>query len=195
MRLISGAVVAMALALGAASLSGQSAPAAPLQFVSTPWPPFTNAAGQPRFALESRRGRARPHRAHRDDDHRRAAQFTPALLSDGYDGSAAAWRDADREQFLLFSQPYLENRLVLVGRRGENVAATSLADLKGRRIALVGGYAYGDASARRDMIPVRASSEEDGLSLVLASKADYVLMDELVVQYILENHPNEAKTS
>ena len=33
-----------------------------------------------------------------------------------------------------------------------------------------------------------------GLSLVLASKADYVLMDEVVVQYILEHYPNEAKT-
>ena len=32
------------------------------------------------------------------------------------------------------------------------------------------------------------------MSLVLASKVDYVLMDELVVQYILENYPNEART-
>ena len=51
MRLMSGAV-ALALALGAASLSGQSAPVAPLRFVSTPWPPFTNEAGKPRIALD-----------------------------------------------------------------------------------------------------------------------------------------------
>ena len=193
MRFMSGVVV-MSLALGAASLFGQSAPATALRFVSTPWPPFTNAAGQPRFALdlvEAALGRVGLTATTTIVE---PARFTPALLSDGYDGSAAAWRDADRERFLVFSQPYLENRLVLVGRRGESVSAASLADLKGRRVALVGGYAYGDSIGTSGMIPVVASSEEDGLSLVLASKADYVLMDELVVQYILENHPNEAKT-
>ena len=30
--------------------------------------------------------------------------------------------------------------------------------------------------------------------MLLAKKVDYVLMDELVVQYIFENHPNEART-
>ena len=29
-----------------------SAQTAPLKLVSTAWPPFTNAAGQPRFALD-----------------------------------------------------------------------------------------------------------------------------------------------
>ena len=61
MRLISGAIVALALASGAASLSGQSAPVAPLRFVSTPWPPFTNEVGKPRIALslvETALGRA-----------------------------------------------------------------------------------------------------------------------------------------
>ena len=46
-----------------------------------------------------------------------AAQFTPALLEGQFDGSAAAWKDAERDRVLLFSQPYLENRLVLVGRQ------------------------------------------------------------------------------
>ena len=45
----------------------------------------------------------------------------------------------------MFSAPYLENRLVLVGRYGADVSAKSLTDLKGRRVAIVEGYAYGDA--------------------------------------------------
>ena len=44
------------------------------------------------------------------------------------------------------------------------------------------------------MIPVPSRSEEDSVALLLAKKVDYVLMDELVVQYIFENHPNEART-
>ena len=77
-----------------------------------------------------------------------AAQFTTSLLSGQFDGSAAAWKDAEREQTLLFSQPYLENRLMLVARRGGDVSAATLADLKGKRIAIVEGYSYGEAIDR-----------------------------------------------
>ena len=33
------------------------------------------------------------------------AQFTPALIDGPFDGSPAAWRDSQREQALLFSEP------------------------------------------------------------------------------------------
>jgi polar amino acid transport system substrate-binding protein len=194
MRLMSGAIVAFSLALGAASVSGQSAPATALRFVSTPWPPFTNEAGQPRFALDLVEEAFRRIGLKATTTVVEPTRFAAALLSDAYDGSAAAWKDPERERVLLFSQPYLENRLILIGRRGEDVSATGLGALRGKRIALVEGYAYGDGIVTSGVIPVRSSSEQDGLSQVLASKADYVLMDEVVVQYILEHYPNEAKT-
>src|SRR4051794_28840964 len=183
MRLFPGVVV-LSLALSAASLSSQSAQLSPLRFVSTAWPPFTNEAGQPRFALdlvESALGRI-GHSA--TTTIVEPARFTSALLSNGYDGSAAAWKDAERERLLLYSQPYLENRLILVGRGGEDVSASVLTQLKGKRIALVDGYSYGEAIDKSGTILVRSSSEEDSLALLLGNKADYVLMDELVVQYI-----------
>ena len=194
MRFMTAAVAALALAAGAASLSSQSAPAGPLRFVSTAWPPFTNEPGQPRFALdlvEAAFGRIGLTATTTIVE---PARFATAILGEGYDGSAAAWKDAERERVLVFSRPYLENRLILVGRRGEDVSATALGALKGKRIALVEGYAYGDGIVTSGVLPVRSTSEQDGLSLVLAGKADYVLMDEVVVQYILEHYPNEAKT-
>src|SRR4029453_16622437 len=72
------------------------------------------------------------------------AQFTTMLLSGPYDGSGAAWRDAEREKVLVYSRPYLENRLILGGRRGASVTATRLPELTGKRIAIVEGYASGD---------------------------------------------------
>jgi polar amino acid transport system substrate-binding protein len=39
---------------------------------------------------------------------------------------------------------------------------------------------------------VRSRSEEDGLTILLEGRADYALMDELVVQYIVNNHAREA---
>ena len=122
------------------------------------------------------------------------ARFTPALLSGEFDGSAAAWKDAERERVLIFSQPYLENRLILVGRRGADVSATSLNQLDGKRVAIVEGYSYGDALDFSGAMLVRSRSDEDSLALLLASKTDYTLMDELVVQYLVDNYPTQVST-
>ena len=96
---------------------------------------------------------------------------------------------------MVFSEPYLENRLILVGRRGSDVSAATLAALAGKRIVLVGGYSYGD-DVRKGSGPVfmQSRSEEDSLAKLLANEADYTLMDELVVQYILSNHGEQART-
>jgi polar amino acid transport system substrate-binding protein len=165
-----------------------------LRLVSTAWPPFTNAPGQPRFALdlvEAALGRIGLTSATTIVD---AAAFTTSLLTGPFDGSAAAWKDPEREGVLLFSQPYLENRLILVGRRGADTSAATLGALKGKRIAIVEGYSYGESVDNAAPTFVRSQSEEDSLRLLLNSTVDYVLMDELVVQYIVDNHADEAKT-
>ena len=95
---------------------------------------------------------------------------------------------------LIFSQPYLENRLVLVGRHGADVAAKALPALAGRRIAIVEGYSYGDALERSGVILQRTRSEEDSLAQLLKSSVDYTLMDDLVVQYLVSNYPKESGT-
>ena len=167
---------------------------APLTLVSTAWAPFTNPDGQPRFALdlvETAFDRIGIAATTTIVD---ASQFTASLLSPAFDGSPAAWKDAERERALIFSQPYLENRLVLVGQRGADVSAATLADLAGKRVAIVEGYAYGDSVEKGGPVFVRSSSEEDSLGRLLSGAVDYTLMDDLVVQYIVNNHPKEAGT-
>ena len=182
---------AAALLCAAVSLA-VSAQTAPLMLVSTAWPPFTNAPGHPRFALdlvEAALGRVGQTATTTIVS---AAEFTPALLGGRFDGTAALWKDADREQALIFSQPYLENRLILIGRRGADVSAGALVDLRGRRVAVVEGYAYGDSIDRSGLVLVRSSGEEDSLARLLKAEVDYTLMDELVVQYIMANYPKES---
>ena len=187
-----GAIVLM-LSLAAASLA-VSAQTTELRLVSTAWSPFTNEPGQPRFALdlvEAGLGRIGIKTRTTIVD---AAQFTTSLLSGKFDGSAAAWKDASRERTLLFSQPYLENRLVLVARRGGDVSAATLADLKGKRIAIVEGYSYGEAIDLSGPAFVRSRTEQDSLKQLLDGAVDYTLMDELVVQYIVSNYAEQART-
>jgi polar amino acid transport system substrate-binding protein len=193
MRSRSTVVLTLLALVGAISfiVSAQQAPA-PLALVSTAWPPFTNSAGQPRFALDLVENALGRIGLSSKTAIVGAAQFTSALLTGPFDGSAAVWKDAERERVLLFSQPYLENRLVLVGRKGTDVSARALTDLKGKRVAIVEGYSYGDTIDSSGPAFVRSRSEEDSLTRLLNGSVDYTLMDELVVEYIASNYPKES---
>ena len=165
-----------------------------LHLVSTVWPPFTNAAGQPRLAVDLvheglRRVGVDAETTMVDD-----GALTPSVLTGKFDGSAALWRDAERERRLIYSQLYLQNRLVLVGRKGSDVSATTLAQVApGKRIALVEGFAYGDVlAAMKGPAYVPSRSVEDSLRKVLDGDADYTLMEELVIEYLTRDYPKES---
>ena len=185
---------AVTLVLLGAITPEASRQAASLNLVSTAWPPFTNASGLPRFALDLVEDALRRTGLTATTTIVDASRFTSSLLSGQFDGSAAAWKDAARERALVFSQPYLENRLVLVGRSGADVSAKTLAELRGRRVAIVEGYAYGDTIDAAGPLFVRTRSEEDSLTQLLKGMVDYTLMDELVVNYILGWYPDESRT-
>ena len=171
-----------------------SAQTSQLRMVSTAWPPFTNEPGQPRFALDLVEAALGRIGLSTNTTIVEAARFTPALLKGEFDGSAAAWKDPERDRVLLFSQPYLENRLILVGRSGSDVSAATLSALKGKRIAIVEGYAYGNTIDDTGPAFVRSRSEEDSLRLLLDGSVDYTLMDELVIQHIVNNYADQART-
>jgi polar amino acid transport system substrate-binding protein len=187
------ALVLIHVATGARAQTA-ARPAA-LQLGSTPWSPVTNAPGKPRFAIDLVQEALKRVGISADTTIVREGTLTAALLEGRFDGSPALWRDPQREEKLIYSKPYLENRLVLVARKGYDVSAPALPALAGRRIALVDGYAYGDAlQSPRGPTYVSASTVEESLQKVLAGEADYALMDELVVQYLLTNYPEQVKT-
>ena len=166
-----------------------------LQLVSTAWSPFTNAPGQPRFALDLVDMALERVGIIADTVIVDEAMLTPSLLSGEFDGSAALWKDTERERVLLYSQPYLQNRLILVGRQGSDVSAAALTNLVGKRIALVAGYAYGEAvETTVGPIFVDSDSPEDSVARLLNGEADYTLMDDLVIRHLIRDHGEEART-
>jgi len=190
-RLRIGNVVAL---LSLASIVIVSAQTTALHLVSTAWPPFTNEPGKPRFALDLVEAAFGRIGISSTTAIVTAPEFTASLLSGRFDGSAAAWKDQERERLLLFSQPYLENRLILVGRHGGDVTAPTFAALAGKRIAIVEGYSYGEAIDSAGPTFVRTRTEEESLTQLLNGTVDYTLMDELVVRYITSNYPKEAQS-
>jgi polar amino acid transport system substrate-binding protein len=184
--------ILIALVLCCAAAVAFTAQRLPLNLVSTSWPPFTNVPGQPRMALDLVEAALGRIGVAAKTTIVSAAEFTPALVSGSFDGTAAAWKDADRERVLIFSQPYLENRLVLVGRSGADVSAKSMADLRGKRVAIVDGYSYGDAVDDAGAVFVRSLSEEDSLTRLLSGDVEYTLMDDLVIQSLVSQYPKES---
>jgi polar amino acid transport system substrate-binding protein len=97
-----------------------------LRLVSTVWPPFTDVAEKPRLAAEL------VHEALKRGGVDAETYIVPdpelvSSMRDGsHAGSGALWRSPERERFLLYSKPYMENRLVLVGRKGSSVRAQTL---------------------------------------------------------------------
>jgi hypothetical protein len=74
------------------------------------------------------------------------------------------------------------------------VTAATLAALAGKRVVIVGGYSYGDAvKSGSGPTFVQSHGEEDSLARLLAGEADYTLMDELVVQYLVRNYPQQSR--
>jgi hypothetical protein len=87
----------------------------------------------------------------------------------------------------------MENRLVLVGRKGSDVGAASIDELAGKRVALVKGYAYGvsvdDATGPAFVL---GDSVEDNVRRVLDGDVEYMLIDALVIRYIVEQYREDT---
>ena len=189
MRHVRATLIVLSCLAGSLALSAQSAT---LKLVSSARPPFTNVPGEPRFALDLIETALNRVGIRAATTIVPPSDYTTSLLTGPYDGSASAWKDDERERALLFSNPYIENRMVLVGRRGTNVSAGTLAELKGKTVAIVGGFSYGDAIDRSGPVFVRSTGEEDSLTRLLQGSVDYTLMDELVVDVIVGTYPQES---
>ncbi|MEN8163934.1 MAG: transporter substrate-binding domain-containing protein [Acidobacteriota bacterium] len=164
-----------------------------LQLASDAWPPFTDEPENQRVAVElvhTALERAGIDATTTVVDWKEVER---GLRKATYDGSAAIWRNEPRERDLLFSQPYLENRLVLIGRKGSEVSAARISDLAGKRVAAVGRYAYGEQISKADgVFFVNGRNDQDNLTKLLAGDVEYMLVDELVARYLVAYQPEEA---
>jgi len=191
LRIVSAVTLLIVLLFGA--FAG-AAPAAPLRLVSDVWPPFTDKEGQPRQAMDLVKAALLRGGVHTKFTILPWTDAVSAIEQGKADGSAAMWKSPEREKYLLFSKPYLENRLLLVGRKGENVSYLKVADLAGKRLALTKGYAYGDSVTRAPNVQlVVRDSDAACLRAVLAKEADYALLDELLVRQLFDFNVKKAE--
>lgn len=108
------------------------------------------------------------------------------------DGSPALWESPERMEKYFFSKPYLYSQLVLVGRKGSDVSATSFKDLEGKRIGVVQDYAYGEFEGKGKVELVNGKGNQNNLEKLLSEEIDYMLVDALIIQYMLKYQLNDV---
>ena len=187
-----GISIAALLVLG--SFAGTPAETSRLRLASDAWPPFTNVTGKSRLAIDLVHEALRRAGVGEETTIATWKDVTAGLGDGRFDGSAAIWRSPDREKFLLFSKPYLENRLVLVGAKGSDVSAPRLGALAGKRVAVVEQYAYGDAvEGAQGPRFIQGQSDQENLTKLLGGDVDYMLVDDLLIRYLVKQQQEEAR--
>jgi len=144
-----------------------------LILASDVWPPFTNIEGKKAFAID-----LVTEALNRIDIKTKVEivvfeDILKGINSGDFDGSAALWINEERKTNYLFSIPYLHNQLILVGKIGSNISASSFSELSGKRIGVIEHYAYG-------------IDESD------AEKINFVRGDALLIQYLLKFQVNDV---
>ena len=104
------------------------------------------------------------------------------------DGVIGIWRTKEREEYVLFSEPYYENQLCLVKHVDSDFEYSSLDDLTDKLIGVGRNYDYSDEIQNATHF-VRAEAVTLGQNLLrLARKRlDLVLTDCIIGQYYLRN--------
>lgn len=115
------------------------------------------------------------------------------LGSGEFDGSAALWKNKERENQFYFSDPYMENQLVLVWLKGEDIDVTSVKQLHSKKIGLIKGYIYDiDLIEETNVEFVYSTKDQDNLEKLLSEEIDYMLVDKLLMHYMLTYQLNDV---
>lgn len=164
-----------------------------LKLSSDVWPPFTNVEKEKSIALDIVRIALERINIKANYEIVDFKEVISGINKGTYDGSAALWQNAEREKHLKFSRAYLQNQLVLVGRKGSDVHATSFSGLKNRHIGIVEDYAYGDSLMIQENIQIMyGKSDQQNVERLLSKKVDYILVDALLLQYLLKYQVNDV---
>lgn len=101
-----------------------------------------------------------------------------------YDVFATPWFSDDRNEYLLFSKPYLESYIRFIKQKDADYQFDDLDDLEGKMIGVVAGYAYSENfNHSRDVIRISERNLIQNILKLTQGRIDLALDDELVLRY------------
>ncbi|MEH6516907.1 MAG: transporter substrate-binding domain-containing protein [Halioglobus sp.] len=112
-----------------------------------------------------------------------------------YDGLASVWYSDARNKDLMFSEPYLSSRLIMVKLRARRGSIRSLNDLAGRRLGIRSDYAYGvDFEAIPNVLLVEENHLIQNLLNLLNGSVDVVIGDQRTMAMQITEYLGDSRS-
>ncbi len=112
-----------------------------------------------------------------------------------YDGLASVWYTEARNQDLLFSEPYLDSKLIMLKLRARRGSLRSLDDLSGRRLGIRADYAYGiDFEGIPNVTLVEENHMIQNLLNLLNGSVDVVIGDQRTVAMQINDYLGDQRS-
>ncbi len=106
-----------------------------------------------------------------------------------YDALATAWYSEERSEDFVFSEPYLDSRLILLKLRSAPGFYRSMEDLQGRRLGVRSDYAYGiDFETIPGLKLVEENHMIQNLLDLLNGRVDLVIGDQRTIALQLDEY-------
>ena len=164
-----------------------------LKLVSDIWPPFTNTDPNRSFAEDIVSESLKRSGIDSKTEFLEFEDVMVGIQEGHFDGSVALWYSKEREKYLLFSAPYLQNQLILVGRKGSQVDMKSFDELTGKKVAIVANYAYGEEVEQAEGVTlVKGANDQENLERLITQEVDYLLVDALLMQYLITHQSDQV---
>jgi len=98
----------------------------------------------------------------------------------------ATWFTSERTSFLKYSEPYLENSLKFIKRKGDGFEYNGLDSLSGKTVGIIRNYGYGDEFlGAKNFKKPEANDLVANAKKLMAKRIDLTLEDELVAKSTL----------
>jgi len=153
-----------------------------------PWPPFLDPES-PNEGIVLEIARA----AYKTQGYEVEMKFVPwaravhGVKEADYDVLLGTWHTKEREEFLLFSDAYLENEIKFIKREDDSFEFTGMDSLTDKNVGIVRGYGYGD-----EFLNATNFRRPEGKDLLISIKKlvndriDLTLEDEIVARAMLK---------
>lgn len=186
-----------ALLLLLLSLLTQTCSAQTLNIVSSQWPPYVDDAAPEKGLAVELVNKALQRKGYQPrlhiDNWQRALEGVRIGV---FDATCAIWKTVKREQDLLFSEPYLNNKISFIKKKSLTVEYQHFSDLTGFIIGVVRGYAYDEAFTQsRTLLKIPANHIIQNLQKLNQGSIDLTVGDERAIKYALQQFlPTDANS-
>lgn len=112
-------------------------------------------------------------------------------------GVAGIYKNSEREKIFDYSKPFWKERLLYFNRKTDSFKYEELNDLKGKTVALIKGWSYGEevdqARKRGDFKVIEIVDPAGGFKMLISEEIDGIIFDEISGKKIVSTLEIEEK--